>query len=129
MRIKSGIKLLDEREGNGQPAHKGDRVIYNLKIFLNQGDEVLLNERQAQYLPEKMIRNEDGQLFVDHAITLGTRQAIAGVEHSLIGMKLGGYRKVRISPHLAYREQGLTDLIPPDAVLIVEFWMRELIRR
>ena len=129
MRIQSGIRLLDEREGNGPPAQKGDRVIYNLKMFLNKGDEVRLNERQAQYLPEKMIRNEDGQRFVDHEITLGRRQAIAGVEHSLIGMKAGGYRKVRVSPHLAYREQGHADLIPPDAVLIVELWMRELIRR
>jgi len=128
MRIQSGIRLLDEREGNGPPAQKGDRVIYNVKIFLNKGDEVLLNERQAQYLPAKMIRNEDGQRFVDREITLGRRQAIAGVEHSLIGMKAGGYRKVRVSPHLAYREQGLADLIPPDAVLIVELWMRELIR-
>ena len=129
MRIQSGIRLLDEREGNGPPAQKGDRVIYNVKIFLNKGDEVLLNERQAQYLPDKMIRNEDGQRFVDREITLGRRQAIAGVEHLLIGMKAGGYRKVRVSPHLAYREQGLADLIPPDAVLIVELWMRELIRR
>jgi len=103
MRIQSGIRLLDEREGNGPPAQKGDRVIYNVKIFLNKGDEVLLNERQAQYLPAKMIRNEDGQRFVDREITLGRRQAIAGVEHSLIGMKAGGYRKVRVSPHLAYR--------------------------
>ena len=129
MSIQSGIRLLDEREGNGPPAQKGDRVIYNVKMFLNKGDEVRLNERQAQYLPEKMIRNEDGQRFVDHEITLGRRQAIAGVEHSLIGMKAGGYRKVRVSPHLAYREQGHADLIPPDAVLIVELWMRELIRR
>jgi FKBP-type peptidyl-prolyl cis-trans isomerase len=129
MRIPNGIKLLDQREGNGPPAQKGDRVIYNVKMFLNKGDEVRLNERQAQYLPEKMIRNEDGQRLVDHEITLGRRQAIAGVEHSLIGMKAGGYRKVRVSPHLAYRQQGLADLIPPDAVLIVELWMRELIRR
>ena len=42
-------------------------------------------------------------------------------------MKPGGYRKVRVSPHLAYRDQGLTDFIPPNAVLIVELWLRELI--
>jgi FKBP-type peptidyl-prolyl cis-trans isomerase len=126
MRLQSGIKLLDEREGNGAQAKKGDRAVYNLKIFLNQGDEVPLNNRQAEYLPEKMIRSEDGNRFVDHEITLGKRQAIAGVEHSLIGMKPGGYRKVRVSPHLAYRDQGLPDLIPPDAVLIVELWLREL---
>ena len=103
---------------------KGDRVVYNTRIFLNQGDEVPLNELQATQLPNEMVRVEAGITFIDHTIVLGCRQAIAGVEHALIGMKVGGYRKVRVSPHLAYREKGLTDLIPPDAVLLVELWLR-----
>jgi FKBP-type peptidyl-prolyl cis-trans isomerase len=120
----SGLKLLDEREGTGTPAMKGDRVVYNTRIFLNQGDEVPLNELQATQLPKEMVRVEAGVTFIDHTIVLGCRQAIAGVEHALMGMKVGGYRKVRVSPHLAYREKGLTDLIPPDAVLLVELWLR-----
>ena len=127
MRLKSGIKLLDERDGAGAPAKKGDKVIYNLKIYLNKGEEVPLNERQAEYLPEKMLRDENGSRFVDHNLTLGRRQAIAGVEHTLFGMKQGGYRKVRVSPHLAYRDQGLEGLIPANAVLIVELWLRQII--
>jgi FKBP-type peptidyl-prolyl cis-trans isomerase len=126
MRLQSGIKLLDERQGGGAAAKKGDRVVYNVKIFLNQGDEVPLNERQAEHLPPTMLRTETGYRFVNHETTLGRRQAIAGIEHSLIGMKPGGYRKVRVSPHLAYRDKGLPGLIPPDAVLIVELWLREL---
>ena len=127
MRLRSGIKLLDEREGTGEPAKKGDRIVYNFRIFLNKGDEVLLYERQADYLPEKMIRTESGNRFIDHTTTLGQREAIAGIEYSLIGMKQGGYRKVRLSAHLAYRDQGLDDLIPPNTVLIVELWLREII--
>jgi FKBP-type peptidyl-prolyl cis-trans isomerase len=127
MRLKSGIKLLDERVGAGEPAKKGDRIIYNMRMFLNQGDEVPLNERQAEYLPATMIRIEDGYSFVDHSTTLGRREAIAGVEYSLIGMKPGGYRKVRVSPHLAYRDQGLDNLIPPNAVLIFELWLRQIV--
>ena len=127
MRLRKGIALLEEREGVGRPAAKGDRVVYNLKMFLNQGDEVPLNQRQAEYLPDSMIRTESGYRFVDHETTLGKRQAIAGIEQSLAGMKPAGYRKVRVSPHLAYRDQGLTDLVPPNAVLTVELWLRAFI--
>jgi len=124
MRIKSGIKLLAEIEGAGEPAKKGDTVVYNWRLYRNKGDEIPLNERQAEHLPAHMIRVVDGYRFVEHRTTLGSRQTMAGVEYSLHGMKPGGYRKIRISPHLAYHDKGLGDLIPPNAVLIVEIWLR-----
>jgi FKBP-type peptidyl-prolyl cis-trans isomerase (trigger factor) len=127
MRLKRGIKLLEEGEGTGEPTRKGDRVVYNLKMFLNQGDEIPLNERQAEHLPAEMVRIMNGTRLVDHRTTLGSREAIAGVEYSLIGMKKGGYRKVRVSPHLAFRDKGLTDLVPANAVLVVELWLRDVI--
>jgi FKBP-type peptidyl-prolyl cis-trans isomerase len=129
MKRLSGLKILDEREGVGQTAQKGDQVIYNCRIFLNKGDEVMLNTNQVDQLPKDMIRVVEGALFVDHKTVLGSRQTIAGVEHALMGMKAGGYRKVHISPHLAYRETGIPDLIPPGAVLVVEIWLRAKIEK
>lgn len=125
----TGLKILEEREGDGQPAQKGDRVIYNCRIFLNKGDEVMLNAKQLDQLPRDMIRVVEGERFVDHKTVLGSRQTIAGVEHALMGMKAGGYRKVRISPHLAYRDTGIPDLIPPGALLVVEIWLRAKIEK
>ena len=127
MKRINGLKLLEEREGKGTPAQKGDRVVYNSRLFLNKGDEVPLNAKQVEHLPKEMIRVEGGVTFVNHTTVLGSRQTIAGVEHALMGMKVGGYRKVRISPHLAYREKGIPDLIPPDAVLICEVWLRNIV--
>jgi FKBP-type peptidyl-prolyl cis-trans isomerase (trigger factor) len=129
MKRLSGLKLLDEREGEGQPVQNGDRVIYNCRIFLNKGDEVTLNAKQVDQLPKDMIRVVGGELFVDRKTVLGSRQTIAGVEHALMGMKAGGYRKVRISPHLAYRDAGIPDLISPGAVLVVEIWLRATIEK
>jgi FKBP-type peptidyl-prolyl cis-trans isomerase len=129
MKRISGLKLLDEREGEGPSAQKGDRVMFHMRLYLNKGDEVPLNETQASHLPKDMIRIVDGVTFVDRTIALGRREAIAGIEHALMGMKVGGYRKVRVSPHIAYRDKGITDLIPPDAVLIVELWLREVLTR
>lgn len=124
MKRLSGLKLLEEREWGGRQAQKGDRIVYNARIFLNQGDEAPLNDLQTRQVPKEMIRVVDGVTFIDHTIVLGQRQAIAGIEHALLGMKSDGYGKVRISPHLAYRETGVPGLIPPNAALVVDLWVR-----
>lgn len=125
MKRLSGLKLLEEREGVGTPSNKGNRVLFSMRLFLNKGDEVRLNETQATHLPKEMIRVVDGATLIDRTIVLGRRDAVAGVEHALMGMKVGGYRKVRVSPHLAYRDKGIPDLIHPNAVLICEIWLRD----
>jgi hypothetical protein len=98
-----------------------------MRLFLNRGDEVPLNSLQEKSIPQEMIWIEDGLSLIDHRIVLRRRQGIAGVEPALIGMKVGGYRKVRISPQLAYRDEDIPDLIPPDAVLVVEIWVHEVV--
>ena len=87
MKRLSGLKLLEEREGAGTPANKGDRVLFNMRLFLNKGDEVPLNETQATHLPKEMIRAVDGVILIDRTIVLGRRETMAGVEHALMGMK------------------------------------------
>lgn len=128
MKHLSGLKLLEEREGVGTPANKGDRILFNMRLFLNKGAEVRLNETQATHLPKEMSRVVDGVTLIDRTIVLGRRETMAGVEQALKGMKVGGYRKVRVSPHLAYRDKGIPDLIPPNAVLICEIWLRDSVR-
>ena len=32
-------------------------------------------------------------------------------------MRVGGKRRLRVGPHLAYREQGVSDAVPANAVL------------
>ena len=98
--MKSGIKLIEETLGDGPAAEKGDTVAFESQAFLSHGERA--QDRIAQ------------------STRLGSRQIIAGVEHSLIGMRPGGYRKIKISPHLAYREVGVPDKIPPNAVMIFE---------
>lgn len=126
MKLVSGLEVLEDREGSGRPATKGDEVVYNIRVFLNRGDEVLINESQAPQLPPAMLREVDGRMVVDHRIVLGSRHAFAGIEKALFGMQAAGYRKIRVSPHLAYRDRGVPGLIPANAVLLVEVWVREV---
>ena len=129
MKKISGLKILEEIDGQGPGAVKGDNVTYNIKIFLNRGEEVPLNQQQVERLPERMndiIRHENGYKFIDHKTRLGERGPIAAIEYSLYGMKAGGYKKIKTSPHLAYREKGIPGLIPGDSALTIEIWLREI---
>ena len=73
-----------------------------------------------------MLSDVDGQLLINYTCTLGKRQAVAAIEYSLYGMKVGGYRKVKASPHLAYREQGIPGKVPANAILVFSIWLRQL---
>lgn len=107
MKPTPGLELLADAEGEGRAAAAGDTVVYELRVFLNRGDEVALDARE-------------------HTTVLGERRAIAGIEYALVGMRVGGHRRVRIAPHLAYREHGVPGRIPGNAVLEVELWLRAI---
>ncbi len=44
MKRMSGLIVLDEREGEESPAKKGDRVVYNTRIFLIDFPEFILSK-------------------------------------------------------------------------------------
>lgn len=105
MDIKAGIKLIEESEGAGEPAKKGGRVTIRLSGWLNKGEPI-----------------QDNQIV---EVSLGKRIVIPGIEYSVEGMKAGGKRKVRISPHLAYGDKGI-GAVPANAVLVYEIELLEI---
>jgi hypothetical protein len=66
MRRISGLKLLDEREGAGTLAKKGDRVVYNTKIFLNQGDEVRSMIFKRSNCPRRWCESRQSHIHRSH---------------------------------------------------------------
>lgn len=51
-------------------------------------------------------------------IVLGSGQLVPGFEQGLVGMKVGGWRKIVIGSTLAYGPNGNSGIIPPNATLI-----------
>jgi FKBP-type peptidyl-prolyl cis-trans isomerase len=45
---------------------------------------------------------------------------VAGLFYGIQGMNVGGTRVLRMAPHLAYGEQGIQGVVPPNAVLTAE---------
>ena len=94
---KSGIKIIEETLGSGSEFKKGDRVKLKYDIQFNRGDFLIQNQEMV--------------------LTIGDRNYVAGFRYGLEGMRAGGTRKFRASPHLCYRDQELPN-VPKNAVLI-----------
>lgn len=52
--------------------------------------------------------------------TLGAGQVIQGWEQGLVGMQVGGVRRLVIPPELGYGQQGSGNAVPPNATLIFD---------
>src|SRR3989344_2471699 len=59
--------------------------------------------------------------------TIGSGQLIKGWELGIPGMKVGGKRKLTIPPSLGYGPSGRGDIIPPNASLVFEVELVEVV--
>ena len=64
----------------------------------------------------------NGQVFDQGTIsfTLGASEVISGWDQGVVGMKVGGSRKLNIPADLGYGARGAGGVIPPNATLVFE---------
>lgn len=105
LQARSGIKILADLPGEGPELKKGDCVRVRYSIRLNQG-EYLRQDEVVEYI-------------------VGDREFVAGFRYGLEGMRLGGARMFRASPHLCYRDEEIAN-VPQNALLFFEVTSVEL---
>lgn len=103
---RSGIKIVSEVPGTGPELQQGDRVRLRYDIQLNRGDFLARDQETV--------------------LTVGDRTFVAGFRYGLEGMRAGGTRRFRASPHLCYRDKELAR-IPKNAVLVFDIKHAEIL--
>jgi FKBP-type peptidyl-prolyl cis-trans isomerase len=104
--VKKGGKLdiVDVVTGTGPDARPGDQVSVHYVGTLDDGTKF------------------DSSRDAGHALEfkIGMGQVIKGFERGIVGMKVGGVRKITIPPDLGYGRKGQPPVIPPNATLHFE---------
>jgi FKBP-type peptidyl-prolyl cis-trans isomerase len=101
IKLPSGLQLQDLVIGYGQEAKEGDVVAAHYSGTLADGTKF-----DSSY--------DRGEPY---AFILGGGMVIKGWDLGLIGMKVGGKRKLVIPPELGYGNSGAGGIIPPNATL------------
>ncbi len=99
-----GLKIEDLKTGTGAEAVSGKKVTVNYLGTLTNGKKF-----DSSY--------DRGTPFT---FNLGAGEVIKGWDQGVVGMKVGGKRKLTIPPELGYGERGAGSSIPPNATLIFE---------
>lgn len=104
--VKKGgkLELVDVVTGMGPEVRPGDSVSVHYVGTLDDGT--------------KFDSSRDAGRTLDFKIGMG--QVIKGFERGIVGMKVGGVRKVTIPPDLGYGRRGQPPVIPPNATLHFE---------
>ena len=100
----ANVEIISDFPGSGPEIKNHYKVTVHYKGTLENGTE----------FDSSFKRN---QPFI---FQIGVRQVIIGWEKGLIGMKVGGKRKIKIPPELAYGDKGAGKIIPPNSTLIFE---------
>jgi hypothetical protein len=118
--MRAGIKILEDIVGTGPEIQRHQFYRMSLRIWLNQGEPVIWTKPFG--LLDHSHVSDDGQTLTAH-YRIDREFLFGGLYYGVEGMRIGGKRVLKISPHLAYRDKGVEGMIPPNAVLKVEVFI------
>ena len=111
----SGLQIEELALGAGDPAAFGKDVLVHYTGWLSSAD----GEPGSQF-------DSSHDRHQPFGFALGQGSVIAGWEEGVVGMRVGGKRRLIIPPALGYGEFGAGDVIPPNATLIFDVELLEV---
>jgi peptidylprolyl isomerase len=100
------LKVEDLIEGKGAAAKAGDKIsVRYVGVLFNNNKEFDSSWKRGK---------------APFQLTLGQGQVIQGWDQGLVGMKVGGRRRLTIPPDLAYGAQGQPPSIPANSTLVFD---------
>lgn len=126
-------KILDPSEFKQYESLVNENKLYKIDINIGTGDLAVAGKKVAVLYKgwltngqvfDQSSQNAEGK-YEPLVFTPGAGQVIAGWEQGVVGMKVGGTRRLIIPPVGAYGPDG-TDGIPPNSVLIFDIQLLEV---
>lgn len=111
--MQNELMIEDISLGDGKLAVKGALITTHYRGFLDDGTEF-----DSSYSRDKPFQ-----------CVIGTGRVIKGWDMGIIGMKVGGKRKLFVPAHLAYGERQMGALIKPNSNLLFEIELLEVLTR
>jgi peptidylprolyl isomerase len=92
-------------------------------LVVGEGDEAVAGKKVAvHYVGVSFLTGEEFDASWNRGqpldFTVGVGQVIEGWDKGLLGMKVGGRRRLEIPSHMAYGSRGAGGVIGPDEALI-----------
>jgi hypothetical protein len=116
-RLRSGLTLLVDIPGTGEPVLRQHNYRIRLRLWLNKGEPV---RWQTAWGPVGAARlDDDGKTLITE-VRIDRRSLVNGLFYGVEGMRVGGTRRLEIAPHLAYGDRGVPGVIPAGAVITAE---------
>ena len=121
-RLRSGLTLLEDIPGNGEPVRRQHNYVIRLRLWLHRGEPV---RWQTAWGPIGVAQLEDNGETLITEVRIDRRSLVSGLFYGVEGMRVGGTRRLEIAPHLAYAERGVPGVIPAGALLTAEITVLE----
>lgn len=121
-RLRSGLTLLADMPGAGEPVRRQHDYLVRLRLWLSRGEPIRWTAPSGP-VGVGRLEDEGETLITEFRVQRG--RLMNGLFYGIEGMRVGGTRRLEIAPHLAYGDRGVPGVIPPAAVLTAEITILE----